>query len=262
MNRNTLILSLYSILLCIAFICPPSAAIAQENDFIMIHARGNTGEESMRLIVNDEVIKTYKNISNNQECMTKYKVYIYDEVTIKSIKVESASGLGWPHSILVDKIEINGEVFETESEFTLSYGSRNNGNDCESGFTNSEFLDCPNSWFEYQGANGIVLADEDNDNSNDQTLTSTEEIYEETVHEIDINIYPNPVAERLNIHLSEVHSEQIEFILFNSNGQLIETNQLNNLKNEIFISELESGMYLYQVRNKNEVLKTGQLIKV
>lgn len=80
-----------------------------------------------------------------------------------------------------------------------------------------------------------------------------------------INVYPNPVHEILNFKL-EMISEQVS----NIDGQILITNLLGKTifqttsikqQNTINVSEFTSGVYFYQLKQHNKIIKQGKFIK-
>lgn len=69
-----------------------------------------------------------------------------------------------------------------------------------------------------------------------------------------INIYPNPTSSYLFIE-SELYKG--EFLIYNSNGQLVHSSQLISGINRIDLSKIENGLYLYKVSNE---LKSGKIL--
>lgn len=69
-----------------------------------------------------------------------------------------------------------------------------------------------------------------------------------------INIYPNPTSSYLFIE-SELYNG--EFLIYNSNGQLVHSSHLISGINRIDLSKIENGLYLYMVSNE---LKSGKIL--
>jgi hypothetical protein len=67
-----------------------------------------------------------------------------------------------------------------------------------------------------------------------------------------IKIYPNPVKDKLTIDVENKNTEDINFSLTNSLGQLIDINsKIANTKLEIDTSELPSGVYYLKIQNNS-----------
>ena len=261
-------LSIHFLSLIFIFIAATSNLSAQNKSYVMVQARGITGEESMRLVINDQVIHTWENLSNNENCLKKYKLYIYEPMTIESIRFESVNFEGH-HGIQVNRIEIDGVEFQTEADNTLSYGSWSDELECSEGYKKSEWIDCPNGWFEYQGAVGMKLAykeqvdsdlvDIEVEHCTDSKLTGISEI---DAQAIDVSVYPNPFAEDLNINFANQALDQVQLQIYNSAGALVQKEILRNVENRINLNHLESGNYYFCVVNDKGVLDRGQLVKM
>ena len=76
----------------------------------------------------------------------------------------------------------------------------------------------------------------------------------------EINIYPNPVTEKLNI---DVPLEFIDgnLVLFNMLGQELHKKNISNKLTEINLSNFENGSYLIFLK-KDTLLKKNRIIKV
>ncbi len=74
----------------------------------------------------------------------------------------------------------------------------------------------------------------------------------------DINVYPNPLLDKLNVQTSNY--EQTEIILYDlSSRKLLQQTFINTTT--INTEQLAKGMYLYTVRNKSGIIKNGKVIK-
>lgn len=78
--------------------------------------------------------------------------------------------------------------------------------------------------------------------------------------DIEINVYPNPVTDLLNVNFGSFTTEAIVRIL-NINGQLLYNEVIDNqLESVIDVSNLNSGIYLLQVIENNQI-KSVKFIK-
>ncbi len=77
---------------------------------------------------------------------------------------------------------------------------------------------------------------------------------------INISIYPNPVADILQIDLATISkNERVE--LYNAYGILVLSKRLINIKNDINVSKLNNGIYHLQIVEKNKIILTKNIIK-
>jgi len=65
-----------------------------------------------------------------------------------------------------------------------------------------------------------------------------------------INIYPNPANDLVNIELSNT-SENFNFRIFNALGQEILKGNLSNTNNQINVSNIENGVYFIRIEDPN-----------
>jgi OOP family OmpA-OmpF porin len=91
----------------------------------------------------------------------------------------------------------------------------------------------------------------------DVSLTRLTGIEEQNTNE-EIKISPNPFADKLNITLKR--NEPLEVILYDITSRKI-LNQTFTNSISINTGELSKGIYIYEVRNKNGVIKKGKVVK-
>jgi hypothetical protein len=73
-----------------------------------------------------------------------------------------------------------------------------------------------------------------------------------------INIYPNPVTEKLNI----VSNQNMKYIwIINNLGRIVFESQLNSNLTQIDISQLNTGIYLIKVKSDTELLNSKIMIQ-
>jgi len=109
---------------------------------ISVRARGNQGTETVNIIVNGQVIASWKPGKSYQT----YSITYYGD--IESLRVGHSSG-GWPNAIIVDYAEVDGARYQSESYLTLSEGSWTSSTGCARGFKVSEWISCNNGFFDY-----------------------------------------------------------------------------------------------------------------
>lgn len=84
--------------------------------------------------------------------------------------------------------------------------------------------------------------------------------YEEMGSDININIYPNPTSETLNIDFNNIPSNaSIE--IYNMVGELVLTQQFTELNNSINTSQLTSGLYIAKIIGNNKLLSSQKIVK-
>ena len=122
---------------------------------IQIDASGETGQETMQLLIDGNVVQTYENVSTNQ---STYSFTAADGVTADRIRVAFTNDQFDPQSgidrnLTVDRIRIDGQVFETEAPSTFTTGFYLDGQGIVSGNFQSETL-FGNGYFQYLSDGG------------------------------------------------------------------------------------------------------------
>lgn len=190
---------------------------------IEIDAAGWTGEETLDLEIDGNIVASFQNIGGDQESRV-FETLSYTHtspVSIDQIRVSFnnngvASG-GGDRNLTVDKLTLDGQVFETEAPSVFSVGTAVFGVGCTSGFIQSETLWC-NGYFEYSQPSGSVIeifaagetGEEQVDLSIDGTIVASFE-----------NVGGDPFARNFQAlsytHTGNVSIDQIR-VEFNNNG--------------------------------------------
>lgn len=78
-----------------------------------------------------------------------------------------------------------------------------------------------------------------------------------------ISVYPNPASDIININLGENSNELEQIVLYDLNGRLLFASKLNNndIEQHIDVSNLNSGVYLLEVKTQTTQLKTKLIIE-
>lgn len=124
---------------------------------IEIRARGFTGAESMQLKINDEVVRTWNNLSTS---MSLYNYYPVESVTADKVSIHFTNdGMfnGQDMNLQVDYVEVDGLKHQSEDPKTFSEGSWTSATGCDPGYKLNEVLGCANAFFNYETAKGSVL---------------------------------------------------------------------------------------------------------
>jgi hypothetical protein len=81
----------------------------------------------------------------------------------------------------------------------------------------------------------------------------------ETESILAIAVYPNPVSQYFMITSPHVSIDYVE--VYNTNGQLVKTQKLEETNNKINIEQFESGVYYLRIYNEGKFLKSDKVIK-
>lgn len=126
---------------------------------VTIFAAGSTGAEDMKLVVNDQVVKTFKNIGGDADARQFEEITweLDEQVNANQVKVRFSNDLydpanGIDRNLTVDKIVIDGNTYQTESSQVFSTGTWTSGTGVVPGFGRGETLHA-NGYFHYGGAN-------------------------------------------------------------------------------------------------------------
>jgi len=68
-----------------------------------------------------------------------------------------------------------------------------------------------------------------------------------------ISIYPNPCADFITIENSKLFNNNLEILIYNTKGQLVQHSTQNSQSNQISISHLNVGDYILQITNGDKV---------
>jgi hypothetical protein len=68
-----------------------------------------------------------------------------------------------------------------------------------------------------------------------------------------ISIYPNPCADFITIENSNLFNNNLEILIYNTKGQLVQHSTQNSQSNQINISHLNVGDYILQITNGDKV---------
>ena len=83
---------------------------------------------------------------------------------------------------------------------------------------------------------------------------------EEHVQDIEIDVYPNPAVDYLNVSIP-VLQEDMQFALFDMQGKLIDQQKINSKAFTIGFSNQSTGNYLLVFSTKDQRIKTLQVQK-
>lgn len=121
---------------------------------IDIIARGTTGDETMQLLIDGNVVQTYTNVSTN---LTTHTYSTNQSISADRIRVAFAYStyapeVGYDQDLIVDAIRINGQRFETEDPSTFSTGTYVEGQGISAGNFQTETLHS-DGYFQYNSSN-------------------------------------------------------------------------------------------------------------
>ena len=79
--------------------------------------------------------------------------------------------------------------------------------------------------------------------------------------EIDVNLYPNPVKDILNLTIYDYLPQNGIISIFDNKGQMILTQKVYNGWNNVDMSHLVPASYFYNITDEGKIIKSGKIIK-
>ena len=83
--------------------------------------------------------------------------------------------------------------------------------------------------------------------------------FEDLVPTYEVKVYPNPSSEFLYINTKDFNG--VSYFFYDSMGKLILQNSLSSTEDAVNVSQLSTGTYYLVLADKNQKLKSFQLIK-
>jgi uncharacterized delta-60 repeat protein len=80
-------------------------------------------------------------------------------------------------------------------------------------------------------------------------------------NQLDVNVFPNPASININVTLDESYMNQgVNLAVLNTAGQVVKQVLLDYSHTTIDLEQMPTGIYFYQIRNNNRVIKSGKII--
>ena len=121
---------------------------------IVIHAAGYENEETMQLLIGNDVVRTWNNVGGDAESGT-FATFQYthtSEVTIDQVRIQFTNDLWDPptldRNLRVDNVVLDGVIFETEAPSVYSTGTWLPNDGITPGFRENENLHA-NGYFQF-----------------------------------------------------------------------------------------------------------------
>lgn len=143
----------------------------------------------------------------------------------------------------------NGSTYQANEDFLMGVNRKLNTNFFEGALDEVRIYKCA-----LDSAAIAQLAD--------SSATFKHELVLKETQNIPVSIYPNPATNRIQIEWSGVESD-MQIQLYNLSGQLMgdELLKADQSKAEMFVSDLERGIYIFRIFNANgQLVKTGKLL--
>ena len=77
-----------------------------------------------------------------------------------------------------------------------------------------------------------------------------------------VRIYPNPVRDNLQVTFNNHQPDESSLMLYNEEGRLLSSNPLRTMESNIDISQINNGIYFYEIQDKGVVVNQGKIMKI
>lgn len=108
----------------------------------------------------------------------------------------------------------------------------------------------------------LTVSNENSSNTACRTLTfGTASTTTPEVKEIDVNLYPNPVKDQLNLTIYDYLPQKGMIQMFDARGNKVLSTRVYHGWNNVDMTRLLPGVYVYNIVDKGVVLKSGKVVK-
>ena len=127
----------------------------EQGSLIEIVARGETGDESMELRIDGNVVQTYSGVSQSPSTYTfqANQSVTADQIQVAFINSFYVPEVDYDQNLVIDLIRIDGVTYQTEAPSTFSTGTWNPGIGITPGNYQTETLHA-DGYFQYDGSEG------------------------------------------------------------------------------------------------------------
>ncbi len=77
--------------------------------------------------------------------------------------------------------------------------------------------------------------------------------------DFELNVFPNPVSQYLQIELEEQPGQDVKYFLLDISGRLVSSSEIENMVTEVDFKNVESGTYFLQLVSPE---KKSQVVKI
>ena len=213
---------------------PPSS----EPTTIVVYAGGRTNEETMELRIDGQPVEVWTNVGGSYTGnFVAYSYTANDEVVASQIQVAFTNDDGASRDLRVDKIEVDGVVYQSEAPTTYSTGTWRSSDGCDAGFKRNERLHC-NGYFAYDQTNARMA---------DKSKTSAKE---PNIQEV--KLFPNPAQDVLRVRLPSREGEVVITLTDLMGRQVLQHRQPNAQEVSLPVQELAPGLYHVNVQQAGQ----------
>ena len=76
-----------------------------------------------------------------------------------------------------------------------------------------------------------------------------------------VSVYPNPVTDIVNIHITNANGDAVTGSLFDANGKLIYTGKMIGERNTINMTRFPKGIYMLTIKNNDSLIQNIKIVK-
>jgi len=92
-----------------------------------------------------------------------------------------------------------------------------------------------------------------------QSKLTTTEIFNINTEKFDINLFPNPTLNIINIQTSDF--ENLTYNISDTNGKLLKEGKLISENTEIFVNKLPAAVYFFTIFENKKIITIFQIVK-
>src|SRR5690625_662774 len=111
------------------------------------------------------------------------------------------------------------------------------------------------SIFQHDNHQSLIVI---NDNGDQTHYQSIPYLSVKNQHKSNLTLYPNPADDFLHI---ENLTEPVQIEIYDLSGKILLSQEINEAEKRVNLSRLGEGIYLYQLRQQGQKVKTGKLVK-
>ncbi len=214
---------------------------------IVVYAGGRTNEETMELRVDGQAVMEWTNVGGSfSGDFVAYSYTANEKVVASQIQVAFTNDDGADRDLRVDKIEVDGVVYQTEAPTTYSTGTWRSSDGCDAGFKRNERLHC-NGYFAY-------------DQTNARTTDAEKKKIVETPSE-EVRLFPNPAQDVLRVRLPSHEGEVVITLTDLMGREVVRHRQPNTQEVTLPVQELAPGLYQVNVQQAGRRMMRKLLIE-
>jgi hypothetical protein len=107
----------------------------------------------------------------------------------------------------------------------------------------------------------LTVSNENSSNTSCRTLTIGTSSAADITDQIELSIYPNPFVDQVLVTLGEYIPQDGSIVVYDISGKEVHEARIYYGWNNVNLSHLTSGTYVYELRDGEVVLKSGKMVK-